>query len=406
MPTSQLTVPLNIPSGTGNFLSKFNDPRSCHLYITAETDAEADFDPVIIRRWREEGFQVSYIPLSNGGKDYISTLKSLDKDLSLGDKFAIIAFGEAATICLETYRHNTPKLCALVAYYPTAITDPQTSFQPSMRMVVHLAGESVGVTRNQQVLGLQGKRRTVNKRIHSGKGIGGMLVDLAYPSYTYDGAEPGFAEHDLDEYDKVAERLAWSRSLDVVRKGFGVEVELEKVWENHLDLEFKQRDAAKTMATMVARPYVNHVPTCTGGIGQEDLHRFYEDFFIPNNPESTKVKLLSRTIGVDRIVDEMHFSFDHTCEIDWMFPGIPPTNKHVEVALVSVVCIRGGKLFHEHIYWDQASALVQIGLLDPKVVPKAFKDKGVKRLPVVGVEGAKKVADEKSIPSNELIDDW
>lgn len=157
---------------------------------------------------------------------------------------------------------------------------------------------------------------------------------------------------------------------------------------------------------MVDRPYVNHVPTMTGGVGQEDLHRFYEDFFIHCNPPATKVRLLSRTIGTDRVVDEMLFDFDHTVEIPWMLPEIPPTGKHVEIALVGVICIRGGKLYHEHIYWDQASVLVQIGLLDPKLVPKQFEDKGVKRLPVLGAESARKVVDEKSEPSNELIKDW
>ena len=157
---------------------------------------------------------------------------------------------------------------------------------------------------------------------------------------------------------------------------------------------------------MVDVPYVNHVPTLTGGVGKKDLYRFYRDFFIPCNPPSLKMKLLSRTIGVDRIIDEMLVSFKHTQEIPWILPDIPPTNKNVEVALVSVVCIRGGKLYHEHIYWDQASVLVQLGLIDPKLVPDTFKKKGVKRLPVVGKESARKVLDESGEPSNKLIDDW
>jgi hypothetical protein len=111
------------------------------------------------------------------------------------------------------------------------------------------------------------------------------------------------------------------------------------------------RDADKTMETMVAHPYVNHVPTMTGGIGKKDLHRFYKDYFIPSNPPSLTMRLLSRTVGADRVVDEMLVTFKHTQEIPWMLPGVPPTNKEVEVALVSVVAIRGGKLFHEHIYW-------------------------------------------------------
>ena len=77
-------------------------------------------------------------------------------------------------------------------------------------------------------------------------------------------------------------------------------------------VEFVTKSADATMSTMVAQPYVNHIPTMTGGIGYDDLHRFYRDYFIPGNPPSLKMKLLSRTVGTDRVVDEMYMSFDHT----------------------------------------------------------------------------------------------
>lgn len=168
-------------------------------------------------------------------------------------------------------------------------------------------------------------------------------------------------------------------------------------------VEFATKDADATMATMVKEPYVNHVPTVTGGIGYKNLLRFYKHFFIPGNPPSMKIRLLSRTVGTDRVVDEMHVQFCHTQEIPWMLPGIKPTNKVVEVALVSVVCIRGRKLYHEHIYWDQATVLVQIGLLDPQLV---IGTSSAIRLPVVGAEGAWKVMDESSVESNDLIAGW
>lgn len=155
------------------------------------------------------------------------------------------------------------------------------------------------------------------------------------------------------------------------------------------------------MATMVKEPYVNHIPTITGGIGYEDLHRFYRDFFIPGNPPSLQMRLISRTVGTDRVVDELHVRFQHTQEIPWMLPGVEPTDEFVEVALVAIVCIRGGKLYHEHIYWDQATVLVQIGLLDPKLAGKGYG-----RLPVVDGASAGKVVDESSVDSNELIPGW
>ncbi|KAF1987666.1 dienelactone hydrolase-like protein [Aulographum hederae CBS 113979] len=392
-------------SNSNGWLTRFNNGCIPRLYITAEVDTVAEFDQVTLRHWQAEGFDVTFLPFSQAGQAYRNQLKELGKNLHLGEYFAIVAYGDAATECLEVFRKQSPRLCALVAYYPSAIPDPTASFPISLRVVVHLAGEEVGVTKTTEVLGLQGKRRTRQKRIGSGKGTGGSL-ELAYPSYTYADVEPGFAEYDLDEYDKTAERLSWSRSLDVVRKGFRIEVDLEKIWEEHLDYEFKTKDVDKTMATMVARPYVNHIPTLTGGVGKKDLHRFYRDFFIPSSPPSLSMRLMSRTQGVDRIVDEMIIAFDHTQEIPWMLPDIPPTNKHVEVALVSIVCIRGGKLYHEHIYWDQASVLVQLGMIDPKVVPKEFEKMGVERLPVAGAESARKALDETAEPSNELLSDW
>lgn len=198
--------------------------------------------------------------------------------------------------------------------------------------------------------------------------------------------------------------LAWTRTLAAVRKGFEIDVDLEKVWEKHIALEFVTRDVDATMATMVTEPYVNHVPTLTGGIGYEDLHRFYRDYFIPCNPPSMKMRLVSRTLGTDRVVDEIYVKFRHTQEIPWMLPGVDATDKEIEVALVVVVCIHGGKLQKEHIYWDQATVLVQAGLLDPKFLPGGGK--AAIQLPVVDGAGARKVLDVNSVKSNELIESW
>jgi hypothetical protein len=171
-------------------------------------------------------------------------------------------------------------------------------------------------------------------------------------------------------------------------------------------VEFATKDASATLKTMVPNPYVNHVPTLTGGIGSAQLLKFYRDFFIPSNPPSFTSTLLSRTIGSDRIVDEMLICFTHTCDMPWILPGVPATNKKVEVVLVGVVCIRGGKLYHEHLHWDQASVLVQVGLLDPKLGAVGLGKNEVERLPIAGVEVARKVVDEGSVKSNGLIPGW
>jgi len=165
---------------------------------------------------------------------------------------------------------------------------------------------------------------------------------------------------------------------------------LRKLWEDHVRYEFSTRNTDDTLATMVDDAYVNHIPVLTGGRGLDELREFYSKRFIPQMPPDTEMTPVSRTIGDNQIVDEMIFNFTHTIAMDWMLPGIPPTGKHVEVPLVAIVRFRNGKLAHEHIYWDQASVLVQIGLLDTA------------RLPVVGVESARKVLNP-NLPANELM---
>jgi carboxymethylenebutenolidase len=147
------------------------------------------------------------------------------------------------------------------------------------------------------------------------------------------------------------------------------------------------------MATMVAEPSVNHVPTMTGGVGYDEVRHFYRDHFIGRNPSDIELVPISRTVGADQVVDEMLFKFTHTCEIDWMLPGIAPTGRRVEIPLVAIVGFVDGKVAQERIYWDQASVLVQVGLLDPA------------GLPVAGAETALKVADDTR-PSNELMKRW
>ena len=148
------------------------------------------------------------------------------------------------------------------------------------------------------------------------------------------------------------------------------------------------------MKTMVAEPYVNHIPTMTGGVGHQQLAHFYRNHFVNSNPPDTRLIPISRTIGATQLVDELLFCFTHTTPVDWMLPGVEPTGRRVEIPLVAIVRFRGGKLEHEHIYWDQASVLVQVGLLDAKAVPQAGKDLGVERLPVVGRKAARRVLND------------
>jgi carboxymethylenebutenolidase len=188
----------------------------------------------------------------------------------------------------------------------------------------------------------------------------------------------------------MEETMANSEQTDASTKLTPAQENLRKLWEDHVRYEFSTRSTDDTLATMVEDAYVNHIPVLTGGSGRDELREFYSKRFIPQMPPDTEMTPVSRTIGEDQIVDEMIFKFTHTIPMDWMLPGIPPTGKRVEVPLVAIVRFRNGKLAHEHIYWDQASVLVQIGLLDSD------------KLPVTGFESARKVLDP-SLPANELM---
>jgi carboxymethylenebutenolidase len=166
--------------------------------------------------------------------------------------------------------------------------------------------------------------------------------------------------------------------------------DLGAVFDTHVAAEFATLDLEATMATMTDNPAVTHVPVLTGGCGSDAVREFYGKHFIGHWPADTVMKSLSRTVGNDRVVDELIMSFTHDVEMPAILPGVKPTGRKVELPLVVVVGFSGNKVAFERIYWDQASLLVQIGLLDPA------------KLPVTGVEQARRVQDPR-LPSNELI---
>jgi len=208
--------------------------------------------------------------------------------------------------------------------------------------------------------------------------------------HVYPGVDHAFARAGGDHFHKPSALMAHERSIAALKAAIGPHYDLSALWDKHCEYEFGTRNVDDTMSTMVAEPYVNHIPTMTGGVGYRDLHAFYTNHFVNSNPPDTALTSISRTVGATQVVDELLFSFTHTTEIPWMLPGVAPTGRRVEVPLLAVIKFRGDKLYHEHIYWDQASVLVQVGLLDPKL------------LPVAGIETARKLLDE-TLPSNTLM---
>ena len=165
--------------------------------------------------------------------------------------------------------------------------------------------------------------------------------------------------------------------------------EMLDTFKKHVDAELAG-DLETTMATMTADPHLHNVPSMVGGVGRDGVRNFYKNHFVGKFfPPDVKMTNVSSTVGDTQIVDELVISFTHTTPIDWMLPGVAPTGKPVEIAVAVVVGFKDGKISHEHIFWDQASVLVQIGLIDPK------------GLPVVGAESARKLLDPK-LPARRM----
>lgn len=215
--------------------------------------------------------------------------------------------------------------------------------------------------------------------------------DLAI--FEYPEASPGFYLPGHANFEHLAAQLAHSRTIALLRRTLGPRYDLETLWEAHLNWEFVKVDAEGTMTTMVPEPVNLNVPVLTGGIGQEGVLHYYKTQFLGQMPADARLVPISRTIGADRVVDEHLLCFTHDRAMDAMLPGIAPTGKYVELPVVVIVSFRGDKVAGEHIYWDQACLLVQVGKLTRK------------DLPVQGSDCAKRLRDE-GLPAEVLKQRW
>ncbi|KAF2639937.1 hypothetical protein P280DRAFT_549779 [Massarina eburnea CBS 473.64] len=366
------------PSQTGPGFLAFNS-RAPRIWLTAPSVHAPERALVY---WRDEGYDASYLPYDpNDHANYVRTLKTLHEQLKLGETYAVICYGTAATAVLKLAMKPMAKCSAIVAFYPSILPSPKFKFPSLLRVQVHVAG----------------------------------LSQVSPPSemcdwklYRYERCSLGFADPSAKAYSEVEANLANTRALTSVRSAMKKEVDLEPVvqaaWNAKYEDEVPERASmAVVRCTSQNSPHLTIMPTLEGGVGRRKLEEFYREFFVPSLVEDFEIRLVSRTIGVDRVVDEMVVSFTHSDEVDWILPGVAPTDKFVEIAMVSIVAVRGGKLVSEHMYWDQASVLVQVGLLDPKVVPKKWKNEGLKRLPVVGAEATRQLVEPRQERYNSLL---
>ncbi|KAG5727740.1 hypothetical protein E4T56_gene20784 [Termitomyces sp. T112] len=337
-------------------------------------------DPEPVQKWAEEGFAVAAITRTSSDWSFKNSFKrSVDvllglKELDTRDKFAVVVYDPELVNSILPALAEDYRIVALVVY---GTSPPGDSLSTPTLIHLHASGKP-----------------------------GPSSSDAIF--HTYTSSSPHFVLPQASGYDPGSAALAHSRSLAFLRKWLGGPIfDLEAIWEEHTRYEFEDRSVAKTMGTMVAEPYVSHVPTMTGGVGRENLTAFYRNHFIFSNPPDAAMQAISRTIGPDRVVDEFIFNFTHDRIVDWLLPGVPPSGKKLAIPMIAVVNIRGDRLYHEHIWWDQATALRQAGILPthlPHPTPEGNKRL---RLPVAGAESAAMLADEANGRSNIMLgNDW
>ncbi|KAI1259694.1 hypothetical protein F5Y18DRAFT_289746 [Xylariaceae sp. FL1019] len=358
-------------------------------------------DPLPQKKWAEEGYAVVQIEFEDGKQasdDWsievglgcaIAALQKLDR-CDVNETFALIVYGTPsdytsgfATKLKSAYEAES-KLVAAVCFS----LDWDLSLKPEL---IHITGETEPP---QHASPPSARPHTRQHHYASAKSSSFVLPDS--PDFHYTSAS-----------------TSHTRSLSFLKAQLGGPIyDLEAIWDEHTALEFATRSVAQTMGTMVDEPYVNHVPTIAGGIGREALTKFYRNHFIFNNPEDMALELVSRTVGVNRVVDEFIAVCTHDRVIDWLLPGVPPTGKVLRMPFVSVVNIRGDRLYHEHIHWDQGTVLRQLGLL-PEYLPFPYALPGGRtpapgkkfeyRVPVAGYDTASKLQGEGQVQSNEML---
>ncbi|KAJ7429034.1 NTF2-like protein [Mycena latifolia] len=354
--------------GTGPGLIAFLPPDST-LNLSSKSSNDGPLDPIPVQKWAEEGFAVVGIITGHGSvqnnlRTAVDALLDL-KELDIRDKFAVAVYDPNLLAEVVSVIPQDPRLVCLAVYgYPLPAAAPVPT-------LVFLPSGSADVA--------------------SGTNLAVCKLDCPSPS---------FVLPQQSDFNTGAASIAHSKAAVHFKKYLGGPFfDLEAIWEEHTYFEFEIRSVAKTMGTMVAEPYVNHVPTLAGGIGRKQLTAFYRDHFIFNNPKDTAMQSISRTVGSDRVVDEFIFHATHDKEIDWLLPGVPPTGKKIAIPMLGVINIRGDRLYHEHIWWDQGTACMQVGII-PTHVPLNGK---TLRLPIAGVESATLLIDERAVPPNEML---
>ncbi|ORY25835.1 hypothetical protein BCR39DRAFT_542971 [Naematelia encephala] len=356
------------------------------------TPTTEQIDPEPIQKWAEEGFAILAIFASKGESGEWSFAKALAEGLP-----KLKAWDD-----VDDYEVVKDKASLIVYDHSILPDDFFTSTLPVHVLVIY-GPESLNSVKPHPTIPTLLNTCTPSPMVSS------LAVPRQHKFYSYENqADHFFCFPGGPGYDHHHADISHARSLSWIKKKMnGPWFDLEAIWEEHTAHEFFTRSVAKTMGTMVAQPYVNHIPTITGGVGRRDLTAFYRDHFIFSNPRDTVQTMVSRCVGIDRVAEEFTFSFTHDQVVDWLLPGVPPTGRKITVPMNAFVSIRGDRLYHEHISWDQAIAYRQIGLLPTHV---AFQNGDMPeprqlRLPTSdGTDAAKMLVTVGAVKSNQMFD--
>ncbi|KAJ7265855.1 hypothetical protein B0H12DRAFT_173017 [Mycena haematopus] len=353
--------------GTGPGLIAFI-PLDSTLNLSSRSGDDKPLDPEPVQKWAEEGFAVVGITVGPESV-HVNLKKAIDgllnlPELDTRDKFAVAVYDSSVLADVISAIQQDSRLVCLVIYGSSVTAPPPV---PTLVCVP----SSVDIASAPNL----------------------TICKLDCPSSS-------FVLPQTVDFHSAAASISHSKAAVHFKKNLGGPFfDLEAIWEEHTYFEFEVKSVAKTMGTMVAEPYVNHVPTLAGGMGRKQLTAFYRNHFVFSNPKDTWLQSLSRTVGSDRVVDEFIFHATHDKQIDWLLPGVPPTGKKIAIPMLGVINIRGDRLYHEHIWWDQGTALMQVGII-PTHVPL---DSRMLRLPIAGVESATLLIDERAVPPNEML---
>ncbi|OOQ89530.1 carboxymethylenebutenolidase [Penicillium brasilianum] len=349
----------------------------------SEQNEQATLDPEPLQKWAEESYTVAQVTVSSDHRmvkeelrqaiDALGEHENCDKKTGYG----VIVYSPWFVADIIDEIDNCDEIKAIVSYGRLHKT-------PKKPFLCHLQGAGT-------------KEKSENGVIYR------------YPEV----ASACFIIPSHKDFSVASAAVAHTRCLSLLKKELdGPWFDLEEIWDEHTKFEFDERSVENTMSTMVQEPYVNHISIMTGGIGRKKLTLFYAHHFVHNNPDDITLELVSRTVGIDRVVDEFLVCLTHNKPIDWLIPGIPPTGKTLRIPFNAVVNVRGDRLYHEHITWDQLTVLFQLGLMPeylpiPYDLPNGPYPRSARmleyRVPGAGAQTADKMVNESSVVSNEMF---